>query len=142
MPRARGSSGAADSNNGASHSGTPQKLNLRKEKGLEMKWYVDVLKKYAVFNGRARRKEYWMFVLINVLISAALGFVGGLIGLSIIGSIYSLAVLVPSIAVGVRRMHDTDHSGWFLLIPFYNLYLAVTDGQRSENRFGSDPKSA
>ena len=107
-----------------------------------MKWYVDVLKKYAVFNGRARRKEYWMFILINVIVSFAVGFVGGLIGTSIPGSIYSLAVLVPAIAVGVRRMHDTDHSGWFLLIPFYNLYLAVTDGQRSENRFGSDPKSA
>jgi len=107
-----------------------------------MKWYVDVLKKYAVFNGRARRKEYWMFILINVIVSFAVGFVGGLIGTSIPGSIYSLAVLVPTIAVGVRRMHDTDHSGWFLLIPFYNLYLAVTDGQRSENRFGPDPKSA
>lgn len=106
-----------------------------------MSWYIEVLKKYKVFTGRARRKEYWMFVLINVIVSFVLGFIGGLFGTTLLGTIYSLAVLLPSIAVGVRRMHDTDHSGWFLLIPFYNLYLAVIDGQRSDNRFGPDPKS-
>ncbi|MFT4692892.1 MAG: uncharacterized membrane protein YhaH (DUF805 family) [Limisphaerales bacterium] len=106
-----------------------------------MKWYINVLKNYAVGKGRARRKEYWMFVLFNFIIVVVLGFIEGFLGgPGIIAQIYNLAVLVPSIAVGVRRMHDTDHSGWFLLIPIYNLILAVREGQRGDNRFGFDPK--
>jgi len=82
-----------------------------------------------------------MFVLFNIIITFALGFMEGVLGgPGIIALIYKLAVLVPAICVGVRRMHDTDHSGWFLLIPIYNLILAVREGQRGENRFGSDPK--
>ncbi|HEY8665718.1 MAG TPA: DUF805 domain-containing protein [Tepidisphaeraceae bacterium] len=101
---------------------------------------MEVLKKYAVFEGRARRKEYWMFVLVNVIISLVLGIVGGLIHLPIIANIYNLAVLVPSIAVGVRRMHDTDHSGWWLLLPIVNLVFACTDSTPGPNRFGENPK--
>jgi len=113
-----------------------------------MHWYLGVLKKYAVFSGRARRKEYWMFVLFNILIGGALGLVEGLLGIapesneSVLVPIYQLAILIPSIAVGVRRMHDTDHSGWWLLFPIVNLVLTVREGQRSENRFGTDPKAA
>ena len=107
-----------------------------------MNWYIEVLKKYAVFSGRARRKEYWMFFLINIIISFVLGFVEGLLGgQGIIGNIYSLAVLIPGIAVGVRRMHDADHSGWWLLFPIVNFVFAVTEGTRGDNRFGSDPKA-
>ena len=112
-----------------------------------MHWYIDVLKKYAVFNGRARRKEYWMFFLFNIIVAIVLGIVDGILGIaaqsgqSVLGSVYSLAVLIPSIAVGVRRMHDTDHSGWWLLFPIVNLVFAVTEGQRGDNRFGPDPKA-
>ncbi|MBU1086936.1 MAG: DUF805 domain-containing protein [Candidatus Omnitrophica bacterium] len=110
-----------------------------------MNWYLAVLKKYAVFQGRARRKEYWMFFLFNMIIAFVLGLIEGLSGInpnggqSILADIYQLAVLVPSIAVGIRRMHDVNKSGWFMLIPIYNLILAVTSGDAGENRFGADP---
>jgi uncharacterized membrane protein YhaH (DUF805 family) len=102
-----------------------------------MKWYFEVLKKYAIFSGRARRKEYWMFLLFNMIISILLSFIdrkGSVMNL------YSLAVLIPAIAVGVRRMHDTDHSGWWILFPVVNLVFAVQEGQQGGNRFGADPK--
>jgi len=111
-----------------------------------MDWYLKVLRKYAVFEGRARRKEYWMFILLSTLISFALGFLEGIIGFnagsqeSMLSNIYSLAVLIPTIAVGVRRMHDVDKSGWFLLIPIYSLILCIREGEQGENRFGTDPK--
>ena len=106
-----------------------------------MNYYIKVLKNYATFGGRARRAEYWWFFLINMIISFVVGFVGGLIKLPIIGTIYSLAVLLPSIAVGVRRMHDVGKSGWYLLIPIYNLILAVTAGDPGTNAYGADPKA-
>ena len=110
-----------------------------------MNWYLKVLKQYADFNGRARRKEYWMFILVNMVVSFLLGMIDGVIGLAEsgfgIGAIYSLGVLIPSIAVGVRRMHDVGKSGWFLLIPFYNLYLACIDGDQGTNEYGSNPKN-
>ncbi|WP_253787841.1 DUF805 domain-containing protein [Flavobacterium sp. HSC-32F16] len=102
-----------------------------------------VFENYANFNGRARRKEYWLFALANVLISFVLGFILGLISpkLALIGNLYSLAVLIPAIAAGVRRMHDVGKSGWFLLIPFYSLYLACIDGEKGPNQYGADPKN-
>lgn len=112
-----------------------------------MNWYLEVLKKYAVFNGRARRKEYWMFFLFNLIIAFVLGLIEGIANInptsddSILASIYQLAILIPSIAVGVRRMHDVGKSGWFLLIPIYNLILACTEGTKGENEYGADPKS-
>ena len=105
-----------------------------------MNYYIHVLKNYALFTGRARRQEYWMFVLINVIISIVIGVVAAMIKLPILGNLYSLAVLVPSVAVGIRRMHDTDHSGWWILLPFVNLYFACLDGTPGVNRFGADPK--
>lgn len=107
-----------------------------------MEYYLMAFKKYAEFNGRARRKEYWMFTLFNAIFSFAIGVVGGLISFEFLGSIYSLVVLIPSIALGVRRMHDVGKSGWFLLIPIYNLILAVTEGDRGENNYGPDPKAS
>lgn len=107
-----------------------------------MEWYLKVVKdNYANFKGRARRKEYWMFFLINVIISFVLGFVGGMLDFVYLSSIYSLAVLVPSIAVAVRRMHDVGKSGWFMLIPIYNLYLAVQDSVPGSNEYGPNPKT-
>jgi uncharacterized membrane protein YhaH (DUF805 family) len=105
-----------------------------------MNYYLDVLKKYAVFQGRARRKEYWMFVLFSIIVSIVIGIIGGVLHTAILGMLYNLAIFVPSIAVGVRRMHDTDHSGWWLLLPIVNLVFACTDGTPGPNRFGEDPK--
>jgi uncharacterized membrane protein YhaH (DUF805 family) len=117
-------------------------------KKINMNWYLEVLKKYAIFNGRARRSEYWYFVLFNIIVSVILGIIDGVAGTldiesgrGLISSIYSLAVVIPSIAVGVRRMHDVGKSGWFILIPIYNIILAATEGERGENQYGSDPKN-
>lgn len=105
-----------------------------------MQYYLDVLKNYVKFDGRARRKEYWMFFLINVIISVGLQIIGGIIHLSFLQGLYSLAVLLPSLGVAVRRMHDVNKSGWYLLIPIYNLVLACTEGTKGANQYGSDPK--
>lgn len=107
-----------------------------------------VMENYANFEGRARRKEYWMFFLANAIISFVLGFIDGFTGLTfgpaqtgILGLVYSLAVIVPSIAVGVRRMHDVGKSGWYILIPIYNLVLACTEGEKGTNQYGADSKN-
>lgn len=116
-----------------------------------MEWFLKVLKEhYADFNGRARRKEYWMYVLIlNIIIIVAyiLGIILALISSTLGGIIFgiigllALAVIVPSIAVGVRRMHDVGKSGWFILIPIYNLILSITEGDKGDNQYGPDPKA-
>lgn len=114
-----------------------------------MEWYLKVIKEhYADFNGRARRKEYWMFVLFNFIISAVLQIVfGKLLGLNFIASLYGLAVLVPGIAVGVRRLHDIGKSGWWLLLAlipivnFYLIYLLCVDSQPEANQWGANPKA-
>jgi len=112
-----------------------------------MNWYLKVLRNYANFDGRARRSEYWYFFLFNVIISIVLEIVVVFSGLTvgdeeigILGTIYSLAIFIPSLAVGIRRMHDVGKSGWFILIPLYNLYLAVQDGEVGYNQYGPDPK--
>ena len=116
-----------------------------------MNWYISVLKQYAVFSGRARRTEYWMFVLCNVIVMLLLGMVDKLIGgdNELMSSIYSLAVLLPSLAVAARRLHDTDRSAWWQLlglIPIIGtlvlIYFMVCNGQQGPNRFGDDPKAA
>jgi uncharacterized membrane protein YhaH (DUF805 family) len=104
--------------------------------------------KYADFSGRARRKEYWYFVLVCFLINFTIGFIGGLMGHSmqaitgIFTILFSLGTLLPSIAVGVRRMHDTDRSGWWILFPIVNLVFLCIDGQQGSNRFGDNPKES
>ena len=119
-----------------------------------MHWYFEVLKKYAVFGGRARRKEYWFFTLFNVIaafvlaiVDAAVGSADAESGFGLLSGLYTLAVLIPGIAVSVRRLHDTDHSGWWLLIAFVPLVGAimllvwmVRDGNLGHNRFGPNPK--
>ncbi len=109
-----------------------------------MNWYLKVLKQFADFKGRARRKEYWMFTLISLLITYGfmiLAIVTEISALSIISSIHSFAVLVPTLAVGVRRIHDVGKSGWFLLIPIYNLILLCTDSEEGTNKWGPNPKT-
>ena len=120
-----------------------------------MDWYLAVIKKYAVFSGRARRKEYWMFSLIHVLFLIAALVVDGLIGTSkgmgigLIYTLYSLAVALPSLAVAVRRLHDTGKSGWFILIgiipiigAIWILILLCSEGNSGGNKYGMDPKLA
>ena len=107
-----------------------------------------------MFHGRARRKEYWFFFLFNMLFTAIAVIVDMMIGtynddlaVGLLQGVYGLAVLIPSIAVTVRRLHDTDKSGWWILISLvpliggiWLLVLLVFDGNSNENRFGGDPK--
>lgn len=112
-----------------------------------MYWYIEVLRKYTVFTGRARRSEYWYFILFNFLNSFILsltditfGMYDEVSGYGVLSTIYGLAVLVPGIAVAIRRMHDVGKSGWFMLIPIYNIILAITPGIIGDNEYGPDPK--
>ncbi|MFA6534492.1 MAG: DUF805 domain-containing protein [Patescibacteria group bacterium] len=115
-----------------------------------MDYYLAVLKKYAVFSGRATRAEYWYFVLFNLIISAVLVTVWRIFGGAGYGplqGLYSLAVLIPSLAVLARRLHDTNHSGWWILIAFLPvigaivlLVFAVSDSQPGANGYGPNPK--
>ena len=112
-----------------------------------MNWYIGCWKKFADFSGRARRKEYWMFVLFNMIASFVCGFFDGLLGLGFLSGLYALVVLLPSLAVTARRLHDTNRSGWWMLIAFlpvigsiWLLILLVLDSQLGPNRFGPNPK--
>ena len=113
-----------------------------------MNYYLNCLKlHYADFKGRARRSEYWYFVLFNAIIGFVLGLVFGLIKLQFVANIYSLAVLIPSLAVGARRLHDIGKSGWFLLVSLIPLVgfiwlivLYCQDSQPGENGWGKNPK--
>ena len=121
-----------------------------------MSWYLEALKKYAVFSGRSRRKEYWYFVLFNLIVSLVLSAVDALLGtlssssnVGLLGGIYGLAVLIPSIAVSVRRLHDIDRTGWWVLIGLVPLIgtivllvFAALEGSAGSNRFGPNPKGA
>jgi uncharacterized membrane protein YhaH (DUF805 family) len=100
-----------------------------------MEYYKKVLMNYNVFTGRTKRSEYWYFILPNLVISLVLGFIHPWLS-----HIYALVMLVPSIAVGIRRMHDVDKSGWYLLIPIYDLVLACTEGTKGANQYGEEPK--
>jgi uncharacterized membrane protein YhaH (DUF805 family) len=119
-----------------------------------MNWYLEVLKKYAVFNGRARRKEYWYFALFNLIISIVLAIVDNMLGsfssgagIGLLGGIYSLAIFIPGLAGSVRRLHDTDRSGWWLLIFLIPLIGAIVllifmlqDSTPGGNTYGENPK--
>jgi uncharacterized membrane protein YhaH (DUF805 family) len=140
-----------------------------------MNWYLEVLKKYAVFSGRARRKEYWMFWLFNWIIGFVLYFIENIAGIApesgrVLMILYTLAVLLPTLAVAVRRLHDTGRSGWWLLIMLavavrrlhdpgrsgwwlltsfvaiiggiVLLVFLVQDSQPAENQYGPNPKAA
>ncbi len=116
-----------------------------------MSWYLAVLKNYAGFDGRARRKEYWMFALVNFVVAVALSLIAqatNSTAVTIIYYVYALAVLVPGIAVLVRRLHDIGKSGawvWIALIPIVGgiwlIVLAATAGNPGANQYGADPKA-
>ena len=120
-----------------------------------MDWYLKCLKQFANFSGRARRKEYWMFVLFNlifyivlVFLDVALGWWSQEIGAGVLGTIYGLAVVIPGLAVSVRRLHDIGKSGWNLfwsLIPIVGPVLLLIwfckEGEHMNNNWGPDPKA-
>ncbi|MDP4096326.1 DUF805 domain-containing protein [Paenibacillus sp. P96] len=113
-----------------------------------MNWYVSVLKNYVGFQGRARREEYWMFVLVNFGVTVVLSLLQALFGIDqVLTSIYGLAVFLPTLAVGARRLHDTGRSGWWLLLNLIPLVgtiilivFLVQDSQFGNNRYGANPK--
>jgi uncharacterized membrane protein YhaH (DUF805 family) len=118
-------------------------------------WYIAVLKKYADFSGRASRTEFWMFTLVNLVIELVLTFIDyhtGMLnlttGLGLLSGIYALAVLLPSVAVTVRRLHDTSRSGWWILISLIPiigglvlLVFLVLDSKPETNAWGPSPKA-
>lgn len=119
-----------------------------------MNWYIKVLKNYANFEGRARRKEYWMFYLFNFLAVIIIGFLAGIIsgilktnfGIPVF-CIYYLAIILPSLAVAVRRLHDIGKSGWWLfisLIPIVGSIILLVwlciEGTPGQNQYGPNPK--
>lgn len=114
-----------------------------------MEWYLKVLKNYVGFEGRARRTEYWMFVLFNFLISFVLSLLEYIAQMPpFLSILYSLFILLPSLAVFVRRLHDTGRSGWYILlglIPIVGgiilLVFALQDSEQSENQYGPNPKA-
>lgn len=118
-----------------------------------MEWFMKALRQYAVFTGRARRKEYWFFVLFYILIAIGLGFIDSVLGLGseeygLLSGLFGLAMLLPALGVAVRRMHDTGRSGWWVLvslIPFVGwlifIWFATRDGEPGPNAYGPDPKT-
>ena len=120
-----------------------------------MNYFIDCLtKKYACFSGRARRQEYWMFVLFNIIAGIIIGVISGvLVGVTkvtafaYLGSIYNLAILIPGLAVLFRRLHDIGKSGWWWLIgliPFVGWIVLIVfcclDSQPGDNQYGPNPK--
>ena len=113
--------------------------------------------KYATFSGRARRMEYWLFVLFYAVVSivatvvdVSLGLtLGGEDGMGLISTICGLALFLPSLAVSVRRLHDTGRSGWWILlmfVPIVGMIVLIVffclGGDEGRNRFGPDPLSS
>ena len=100
--------------------------------------FVDSIKSgfrnYATFSGRASRREYWWWTLFTLLVTAAVSGLG-----DALSSLVSVALFLPSIAVGVRRMHDTDHRGWWVIVPIVNLVFSLKASDPNLNRFGPPP---
>ena len=133
-----------------------------------MEWMLMPLKRYAEFSGRSRRKEYWMWFLFLIIVTIITTYLDILFGLGgsatgtqegasvsfnvnfgLITILFMLAVFLPNLAVGVRRLHDLDKSGWMILIgliplfgALYLLFLFTQPGTVGPNRFGPDPKGA
>lgn len=135
-----------------------------------MYWYLKCLRQYVDFKGRARRKEYWMFFLFNLIFGIVTSFIDVMIGWKVVSSLYSIAVFLPGLALFVRRLHDIGKSGWWFFVPFVfafvggllgitvpnsiipavivmivgivlPLYWACLDGEGGSNQWGPDPKA-
>ena len=115
-----------------------------------MEWYLKVVRdNYANFNGRASRQEYWMYNLFIFIFTIVVGFIDGFLSLGFLSLLYVLAILIPGLAVLVRRLHDVNKSGWWFFIIFipiigtiWMLILLCTDGNPGENSYGPSPKAA
>jgi uncharacterized membrane protein YhaH (DUF805 family) len=122
-----------------------------------MSWYLRAFQKYAVFAGRARRKEYWMFTLFNIIVSVLFGVVSAFAGnsnsptnpVNIAFLVYLVLSFIPSLALTVRRLHDTERgTGWLFisLVPFVGaivlLWFLCSEGWSGHNKYGADPKTA
>ena len=119
-----------------------------------MNWYLKVLKEYANFNGRARRKEYWMFTIFNIIFGGIAMTLDSVFGIAIEGvgygplyGVYVLVLFIPGLAVAVRRLHDIGKSGWMILIALipvigaiWILVLMLTDSKLGKNQYGENPK--
>ncbi len=120
-----------------------------------MNYYIQAFKKFSDFSGRARRKEYWSFFLVNVLVTIVIILIDLALGtysigeerLGLLGTIYSIILIVPSIAITVRRLHDTSRSGWWILIALIPvlgalvlLYFTLLDSTPGSNEYGPNPK--
>jgi uncharacterized membrane protein YhaH (DUF805 family) len=118
-------------------------------------WYFEVLKKYAVFSGRARRKEYWYYSLVSLIIILVLAVVDHRMGnfdsknhIGLLGGIYILATTCPNLAVAMRRLHDTGRSGWWFLLAFIPIgniiffIFLVFDSEPGTNQYGPNPKNS
>ncbi len=107
-------------------------------------WFMSVVTQhYFDFQGRARRAEFWWFVLVVVIIDIILAVIDGIIHLNgILGGIFGLAILLPYIGVAVRRYHDTDRSGWWIICPIMNIVFLFFAGTPGANKYGPDPKAA
>ena len=117
---------------------------------IQMMSFIDAVKNvlinnYAGFEGRASRSEYWWFFLAILIVSFPLGILDAILfGYELddptwFSWLFNLAVFLPTLAVGVRRIHDHGKSGWFILVPFYNLYLWIADGEGMPNAYGPGP---
>ncbi len=103
-----------------------------------MNYFLEALKKYAEFDGRASRKEFWFFVLFNMIICSAIQIITG--RNSMLLQLYQLIIIVPIIALAIRRMHDIGKQGWFILIPIYNIILYCKAGDSLINKYGTKPQ--
>lgn len=114
-----------------------------------MNGYLNTFRKYAVFSGRARRREYWTFIIVNMLIVLLLSRIDQALGShNALGVIFGLVAFLPALAVAVRRLHDTDRSGWWLLfglLPLVGalvlLFFKTRNGDAGSNQYGADPKA-
>lgn len=114
-----------------------------------MNYYLSVWSNYAQFNGRARRAEYWNFVLFNAIACIALGMlIFASSAFAILLGLYYLAVFIPGLALSIRRMHDLGKSGWYILVTLIPLVGAIwyfvmlcTEGEQGANEYGPDPKA-
>jgi len=118
-----------------------------------MSWFLKALKNYAGFSGRSRRKEYWFFILFYMIIFMVVAFLDGLLGtfsaesgIGVLSGIFILGMIIPNIAVTIRRLHDTDRSGWWILIAFVPfvggivlIVFMVMGGTQGSNQYGPDP---
>lgn len=111
-----------------------------------MQYFTNALKKYADFSGRATRQEYWMYILFYMVFYIVLAMVGGVLGLSILTTVFSLGLLVPTISLAARRLHDTGRTGWWQLlslVPIVGsivLIVFLVQDSHDDNPYGPNPK--